>query len=102
MIEQVSSSILARIVVDAASKIWGLRLRKEDVEITSLREEINKLIFEANIKIPAPDKARLEVEQLEFYLPPPIISLPPPPPPALPIPPPPIILPPVSVKLRIK
>lgn len=72
----------------------GLRVKKEDIEITSLKEEINKLILEANIELPAPDKARLEVNQLEFHLPPPII-------PTLP-PSPPIILPPVSIKLQIK
>ncbi|MBU4076415.1 MAG: hypothetical protein KKI06_06875, partial [Euryarchaeota archaeon] len=101
MIEPIISSVLAKIIAEAVLKIWGLRVKNENVEITSLSEKINELILEGRIKIPAPDKARLEVEYLEFYLPPPIIPLPPPLPPAPPIPPPPIILPPVSVKLRI-
>lgn len=74
-------------------KIWGLRVIKENVEITSLSEKINELILEGQIKIPTPDKARLQVEFLEFYLSQPIIPLQPPPPP--------IVLSPVSDKLRI-
>jgi len=101
MIEQVLSSVLARVIAEALSKLWGVRVKKEDIEITSLNEEIGKLLVGASIKIPAPEKARLEVTELQIHLPPPVILLPPPPPPAPPIPPPPVILPPISLKLRI-
>ena len=47
------------------------------------------------------NKALLEADYLEFYLPPQIISLPPPHLPSIPIPPLPIVLSPVSVRLRI-
>lgn len=41
MIEQIISSVLAKIIAEAVSKLWGLRgVKKEDIEIVSLVEKL--------------------------------------------------------------
>jgi hypothetical protein len=101
MIEGILTALLGKYLGEAISKSWNIHIKSEDIKITDIQQKINEILVNGEIILPKEMKAKLQLSELTFYLPGPIIPLPPPLPPAPPIPLPPIVLPPISVTLKI-